>query len=333
MLFRSRTVLVQVGVLFPLAVLLGVLALQDALRVWMLYPFMVLVGLGWIVDMTARRALVYDLVGPERVNGAMALESLSSSAGLFLGALVGGTVVQTLGIGPAYLAVAGALAVAGLVMLRVPSPARRSAAGGAEAPKPPSFVKTIVEGFRALPADLALVSILGVTVFVDFFHFCYFPILQVMGRRVGASPAMIGLLSAAVGAGMMMGSLWVAVRAPHRGRAYVGGSLAACLLLVVFAVLPNYWVMLALALLAGVALGLFGSTQSALAITATSDEMRGRAMGLMSMAIGALPVGMYALGELAQAIGAPTALVLFNVAGFTGLLVWLRVRPEVLSVR
>jgi len=46
-----------------------------------------------------------------------------------------------------------------------------------------------------------------------------------------------------------------------------------------------------------------------------------------------LPVGMYALGELAQAVGAPTALVIFNVAGFVGLLVWLRLRPEVLSVR
>ena len=40
---------------------------------------------------------------------------------------------------------AGALALAGLIMLRVPAPARRSAAvGGAEAPKSPSFVKTIV---------------------------------------------------------------------------------------------------------------------------------------------------------------------------------------------
>jgi predicted MFS family arabinose efflux permease len=342
---RRRTVLAQLGVLFPLSVLLGVLALQDALRVWMIYPFMVLVGFGWIVDMTARRALVYDLVGGERVNGAMALESLSSSAGLFLGALVGGTVVQTLGVGPAYLAVAGALAAAAVIMWRLPAPVRRGVtvtgppAGGAgtaaaaSAPKPPSFLRTVTEGLRALPGNLALVSILGVTVFVDFFHFCYFPILQVMGRRVGASPAMIGLLSAAVGAGMMLGSLWVAIRAPHRGRVYVGGSLAACLLLVAFAVLPYYGVMLGLALLAGVALGLFGSTQSALAITATSDEMRGRAMGLMSMAIGALPVGMYALGELAQAVGAPVALVAFNLAGFVGLLIWLRVRPEVLSVR
>jgi hypothetical protein len=80
-------------------------------------------------------------------------------------------------------------------------------------------------------------------------------------------------------------------------------------------------------------MGLFGSTQTALAITSTSAEMRGRAMGLLSMAIGALPLGMYALGELAQAVGASAALVIFNLAGLVGLLVWVRVRPEVLSVR
>jgi len=330
---RRRTVLVQLGVLAPLAALLGVLAWQDRLRVWMIYPFMLLVGLGWIVDMTARRALIYDLVGPERVNGAMALESLSSSAGLFLGALVGGTVIQTLGVGPAYLAVAGALSVCAVVMWRVPSPPRAAAtAGTTAATKPPPFLRTVVDGFRALPGNLALVSILGVTVFVDFFHFAYMPIVQVMGRRVDASPAMIGLLSAAVGAGMMAGSLWVAVRAPHRGRAYVVGSMLACLVLVAFAVVPNYWVMLGSLVLAGTALGLFGSTQTALAITATSAELRGRAMGLLSMAIGALPVGMYALGELAQVVGAPTALVVFNLAGFVGLVVWMRVRPEVWSV-
>jgi len=331
---RRRTVLVQLAVLGPLTAGMGALALGGALRVWMIYPFMLVVGLGWIVDMTARRALIYDLVGGDQINGAMALEMLSSSSGLLLGALIGGTVIQGLGVGPAYLVIAAALLLSLVVMWRVPAAAVASGSSGAAGPaERPPFLRTVVEGFRALPADLALVSILGVTVFVDFFHFSYFPIVAVMGKRVGASPSMIGLISAAAGAGMMIGSIWVAVRIPHRGRAYVGGSLAACVLLIGFATIRSYWFMVAFAGLAGAALGLFGATQTALAITATAPEMRGRAMGLLSMAIGALPVGMYALGELAQALGAPTALVVFNVAGFVGLLVWIRVRPEVLSVR
>ncbi len=333
---RRRTVLLQLLVMIPLTTLMGILALSDNLRVWMIYPFMVVVGLGWIVDMTVRRALIYDLVGPELVNGAMALEMASSAAGLAMGALIGGTVIQQLGVGQAYLVLAGALLAALAIMWQLPTPARPAVALTPTAAAPaatPSFAQTVLEGFRALPANLTLVSILGVTVFVDFFHFSYFPIVPIMGKTVDASPSMIGLISATAGMGMMAGSLWVANRQPHRGRAYSFGSIAACALLVGFALAPSYWLMVAFAGGAGVAMGFFGATQTALAITATSAELRGRAMGLLSMAIGALPLGMYGLGEVAQAFGAPVALVAFNLAGLTGLVLWLWRRPEVLSVR
>ncbi len=328
---RRRVVLAQLTLMIPLTSLMGILALRDQLRVWMIYPFMVAVGIGWVVDMTVRRAMIYDLVGAEHVTGAMALEMLSSAAGLAMGALIGGTVIQTLGVGPAYFVVVGGLVVAVAIMWRVPSPER--AAPVPAAGSRPSFFSTVADGFRALPANPALVSILGVTVFVDFFHFSFTPIIQVIAKRVDATPSMTGLIAAATGLGMMIGSYWVAARRPHAGKAYVFGSMAACVLILGLATVPRYPVIVASAFTAGLAMGLFGSTQTALAITSTSDEMRGRAMGLLSMAIGALPVGMYALGELAQKVGAPTALVVFNLTGFIGIAVWVKLRPEVLSVR
>lgn len=323
---RRRTVLMMLGVMIPLTGLMGVLALADTLRVWMIYLFMLVVGVGWVVDMTVRRAMIYDLVGPDQVNGAMALEMLSTAAGMAIGALVGGTVIQALGVGQAYLLVGGALIAAMAVMSRVPTTPRPLSAE-----RPPPFLATIAEGVRMLPTNLTLVSILGVTVIVDFFHFSFVPIVQVIGNRVDASPSAIGLISAATGIGMMIGSYWVAARTPHRGLAYVFGSMAACVLLLGLATVRSYPVILLSALSAGVAMGLFGSTQIALAVTSTTSETRGRAMGLLSMAIGSLPLGMYALGELAEAVGAPNALVIFNLTGLLGLIVWVRVRPEVIS--
>ncbi len=325
---RRRTVLLQLGVMIPLTALIGVLALRDDLRVWMIYLFMVAVGVGWVVDMTVRRAMIHDLVGDGHINGAMALEMLSSAAGMAIGALIGGTVIQVLGVGQAYLVVVGGLVVALAVMARVPSTTR-----ALTAERPPPFFASVAEGIRMLPTNLALVSILGITVLVDFFHFSFVPIVQVIGKRVDASPSAIGVISAATGVGMMIGSYWVAARQPHRGRSYVFGSMAACVLLLSFATVRSYPVIVVSALGAGVAMGLFGSTQIALAITSASADMRGRAMGLLSMAIGALPLGMYALGELAQAVGASTALVVFNLVGLVGLIVWVWVRPEVLSQR
>ncbi len=154
------------------------------------------------------------------------------------------------------------------------------------------------------------------------------------------SPAVsVGLAALGVFVGLALGT---SLRRGH------GGLLGAALIEVLttlIVVAPILFLLLTLwavpiaestalfALAAGVSMGLFGSTQTALAITSTSAELRGRAMGLLSMAIGALPVGMYALGELAQAVGPTAALVTFNVAGLAGLAVWVKIRPEVLSVR
>ena len=51
-------------------------------------------------------------------------------------------------------------------------------------------------------------------------------------------------------------------------------------------------------------------------MTSVPDAMRGRALGLLSTAIGSLPIGMYALGELAEAIGASAAVIVFNALGW-----------------
>ena len=56
-------------------------------------------------------------------------------------------------------------------------------------------------------------------------------------------------------------------------------------------------------------------------------------MGLLSMAIGMLPLGMAALGELAEVVGPPTALVAANLVGVVFLAVFVARRPEVLRVR
>ena len=95
-----------------------------------------------------------------------------------------------------------------------------------------------------------------------------------------------------------------------------------------FALFREYVLVLLSLFVAAVGLGFFGSTQGALIMTSVPDAMRGRALGLLSTAIGSLPIGMYALGELAEAVGAPTAVIAFNVTGLVVLLAWTFWHPE-----
>ena len=128
---RRRTVITQFVVLIPLAVAMGLAGQTDRIELWMVYVFQVVVGVGWVIDMTSRRAIIYDLVGPTRLDNAMALESLSSASGLALGALVGGTIIQAVGTGAAYLCIAGLLMLSLLLFVQVPrvAPERGTGSG------------------------------------------------------------------------------------------------------------------------------------------------------------------------------------------------------------
>ena len=78
--------------------------------------------------------------------------------------------------------------------------------------------------------------------------------------------------------------------------------------------------------------GFFGATQSTLVLTTVPNEMRGRAMGLLSMAIGALPVGTFVLGEVAEPLGAPLAVVLMASLGLVALILWVSTHNQVLRM-
>ncbi|MEM7323473.1 MAG: MFS transporter [Actinomycetota bacterium] len=344
---RLRTVRVQLIALIPLSILLGVLVRTDRVTVWIVYVYLFLVGIGWVTDMTSRRALVYDLVGDDRLDHAMAMESISLSVGMILGALVGGSAVEAVGIGAAYFCIAALLIGSVTALVGVTSPSRSTTLDdpavsdppvGANDP-PPTALRPAVqagggasarsagsdtrEAFRILRAQPNLLGLLGVTIIANFFLFAYFPIVPVVADRLGAGPALVGLLSAGTGMGMMIASIGFARSAPRRrGAVHVVGLFIAMAFIVPFALVDRYWLALAMVICSGVGSGLFAATQSALVMTTAPPALRGRALGLLSMAIGALPVGMYALGEFAERTSVAIAVPTTALVGIVALAGW-----------
>ncbi|MPY92133.1 MAG: MFS transporter [Acidimicrobiia bacterium] len=326
---RRRTVVRQLGVLIPLAALMAVVVGAGRVEPWMVYVFVAAVGVGNVVDMTNRRAFVHDLVGDRLVGNAMSLEAVSISAGNMAGALCGGAVIAAIGNGSAYGLVAVLYGACFLLMLSVPSAPRRTAATSGT-----SVRRDVVDGLRALPANRALVSMLGVTFLMNLLFFSYMPLVTVLAERFDAGAFRTGLLASGTGAGMLIGSaLVVAFDPKRRGLLYVGGCFSGMACLIAFALVPDYSVALGLLVLTGLCAGGFAATQSALVLAVADESMRGRAMGLLSMAIGALPFGMVILGLLAEATSPSTALVVNAGAGIVALGLWLLYRPDVLHVR
>ena len=376
---RRRTVRLQTALLVPFVAVVGFAEQAGQLGIALLYPFLLFAGIGWVVDMTSRRALVLDIVGPHRLHKAMAWETMALASGVAAGQLLGGAVADRAGVGAAFLGVAAMLG-AGLVLLmwvpRVPrsmpakppsaaaplfhirpsavlenhrrwatamsqrvfqlSPAATDAAASPDAGTPESAQRMsplteLRDGLRLARTNRQLLSILGVTVMANFFMFAYFPAVQLIGDQVDATASQIGIIGSMTGFGMITGSLVTARWGAGRwGIAYSFGVFVAMAMLIVWALSPNVLVAVITLYVASCGSGLFAATQSTLVLTTVSEEMRGRAMGLLSMAIGALPVGTYVLGEVAQQLGARAAVILMSSLGLVGMTLWLLFRPEVI---
>ena len=324
---RRRIVIGQFFVTIPGLAILGWIEITGRLQLWMIYPVLFVTGVGWVFDMVGRRVIVYDLVGPEKIDNALALESSGTAMALAFGALAGGSLIQGVGVGWA-LIVMGALQIISLATFAtVPSVTarRKVAAAGFTA---------LIEGIKMLRTEKNLISILGVTAFVNFFFFSSTPLLQVVGGKFNVGPALLGLLAAMLGIGMFIGSIGVARYHPvRRGLLYVTGSYIAFAFMVGFALSPWYATSAMFLVCASIGMGFFGSTQSILVMDSVSEERRGRALGLLSSAIGVLPMGMLAVGEIAEVFGASQAVAIGVLTGALLMTLFLRMRPEAIYQR
>lgn len=324
---RRRVVICQFFVTIPGLMLLGWIELAGELQLWMVYPVLFVTGIGWVFDMVGRRVIVYDLVGSANIDNALALEASGGAIALALGALGGGALIQTVGIGWA-LIVMGALQIVSFsTFVAVPAIERMQQVATAG-------ISTLLDGVRMLRTEKSLVSILGVTACVNFFFFSSSPLLQVVGGKFDVGPALLGLLAAMLGIGMFGGCLAVARYQPERrGLLYVGGSYLAFMFMIGFALAPWYIASAVCLAVAASGMGLFASTQAVLVMDSVSEERRGRALGLLSSAIGVLPIGMLVLGEMAELLGTSLAITISVITGAVLMTIFLRIRPETLHLR
>jgi MFS family permease len=177
-----------------------------------------------------------------------------------------------------------------------------------------------------------LVAMLGVTVIQNVFYFSFTPMVPVVAKQFGASAVVAGALSAAAGCGQIAaGALLSSRHIKRRGLVFAGGAGVALVGLSVFASAPLLSIAFGALVVSGVGQAGFASMQSLLAIESASVFERGAVLGVLSTAIGSLPVGMVVIGFGAQALGARPALLVSAVAGFLALTGLMARSPELLA--
>lgn len=282
----------------------------------------VLLGLQWAVDWPARRAMIPDLVGRDRTVNAVVLESVSMNLTRIVGPLTAGWLLAYSSAASAYVVMAGLYGLEIVLLALMPMPARgRPPAAG-------SVRRYLREGWTELRASQPIVGVLLITVFMNAFAFPYMFILPVFARDVFAvDPVGLGMLGAASGIGSLVGSLTLASRGRigRAGLLFSTGSTVMCVCLVGFALSSDFNLAVALLLLSGLGSSTFAAFQSTIILGAASEQLRGRAMGVLTLAIGTAPIGLLEMGALTSLFGAPLA-VAANSALCAVLVLWTAVR-------
>ena len=145
-----------------------------------------------------------------------------------------------------------------------------------------------------------------------------FTLLPIFARDVfSVGAAGLGVLGAALGVGALLSS-WFMVAAGTVQRAgplmLVGTLVWQCLILV-FALTPNYYVALGVLVLIGMSQTMSLTNSSIMLLGTGRREMRGRIMGLRSLAVAPLFFGSLFSGVAAEHIGAPQTAIICAVIG------------------
>lgn len=309
---RRRLLMAGQATVAATAAAIALLAWSGQLAVWHLGLANLLGGLAWTGEMAARRRMVSEAAGEELVVQGMALDSTTSNTTRMAGPLIGGLVYQEVGVAAAYaLAVLCYLAALALLAgLRMPQPRRRFAAR--------QILADMADGVRVVRRHRPLQAVILVTIGMNVFGFCYTAVLPAFGTAAfAASPFGIGMLTAAEPAGALLTGLVLAARrgVPLAPALMVGGSAGFLVVLLALPAMPTLWPAVLLLMLGGIGTCLFATLQTAIPVTVAPPEARSRVLGLVTTCIGMGPVGVLAIGALADALAPGPAIILMAALG------------------
>jgi MFS family permease len=282
------------------ALVLGVLTVTGAVRLWEIGVLAALLGLNNAFENPARQSFMLEMVGPENLRNAVSLNSVLVNVARVIGPAVAGVLIATVGEGVCFLVNAASFVavVASLSMLD----------RAAIHPSPPTGRRPgqLREGLRYIRQRPELAVPLLMMALAGALAYEFQVTLPVMARQALHSGATgYGFMTAAMGVGAVVGGLFVAAKGRTGIAALVLAASGFGVVLLLASVAPNLpSEIVALAFAGGASISFMSTGNSTLQLTAAPD-MRGRVMSLWFVAFqGSTPIGGPIVGWVMAQAGA-----------------------------
>ena len=306
----DRRLILAIGrvALSAVAFLTAYLVTADLVKLWHLV-LLTLAG-GSILAMInpARRAFVADVVERHQLFPANSIAGVARNVGEIYGPAIAGYLIASRGVdAPIYL-IGGFYLISAVLLLRV----NRNTSPGKTTERESAFVREILAGLRHARRNEPILGIL-ITWSTIIFSTAVWPLIPVYARDVlEVGPTGLGLLSASIGAGFLVGSLLavLAGNAPHKGKLTVISAAMWNVPMAIFGFSRLFPLSVCLVFVMGIGGSVFSILTVTLLQMYSDDDMRGRIMSIHSFANATLPLGMILGGVLAQAVSNEFALIL-----------------------
>ncbi|MFJ8160067.1 MFS transporter [Streptomyces sp. NPDC096136] len=303
---KHRLLTATQSTLGALALVLGLLTVTHAVRLWMVVVLAVALGVVNAVDLPTRQTFVPELVGPELLRNAVGLNSIMISATRAIGPAAAGILIATVGVGACFLANSASF-LAVLLALRLMHTDRLQPAGAVE--RAPG---QLIEGLRYVRRTAGLWAPLAMMALIGTFAYEFQVVLPLLVSTVlhGGAPT-YGFLTAAMGLGSVAGGLAVAALGQAGVVPLVGAAAGFAATLAAAAAVPTVPAEVAVLTLVGVASTVFLALGNTTLQLISDPAFRGRVMALWSVTfLGSTPVGGPVVGVLSQHLGPRAGLAL-----------------------
>jgi MFS family permease len=294
------------------AFVLGILAITHVVNIWEVGVLAVALGLNNTFENPARQSFVLEMVGGENVRNAVSLNSTMVNAARAVGPAVAGIIIATAGVGICFLlnALSFAAVVYSLISMNKDALRPSTPSGRAKGQLREGLSYVAHEPRLAVPLlMMALVGTLAYEFQVSL------PVVAKQTFHGGAET--YGFLTAAMGAGAVLGGLFTATRGKTGLRPLTIGAVVFGIALLFASLSPVLAIEYAALALVGWGSVSFLATGNSTLQLASAPSMRGRVMALWSVAfMGSTPIGGPAIGWVIAAAGARVGLGVGSLSCF-----------------
>ena len=315
--FERRKVMIASDLIRGVSVAaIGVLSLLGTLELWHVVGLVAVWGIGEALFGPALGALVPDIVPGEQIVQANSLDMLMRPLGAQLaGPAIGGILIDSVGLGVAFLLDAGSFAVSAACLLAMsPRPLER------DPERRTTAVAEIAEGVRFVRSQTWLWgSLLAASAFLLVFYGPWEVLVPyVVKNELGGDAGDVGLVYAAAGCGAILAAIVMGQRSLPRRHITVmyAGWTGGALFLAAYGLAASVWQ----AMLAGFFRGMVATCGMIIWMSLMQTRVPRHLLGRVTsvdwfMSLGLIPVSFALTGPIAEAIGAQETLIGAGIIG------------------